>query len=125
MSTPDIPHTKFGEITFYLRYHTIKLLLEEYHAKIAKNNFNCTPLTIVGIWNYDDVIDYYYIENTDKSWFTALEITDDPNKPIVKRNLLPPMEIYDYCKECQTIEELEFIKDNSNRIMIESLIIWE
>ncbi|CAF4071874.1 unnamed protein product [Adineta steineri] len=49
----------------------------------------------------------------------------DLNKPILKTNLLPPMEVYNYYIECQTIEELELIKDDPDRIMMQSLMIWE
>ncbi|CAF4814036.1 unnamed protein product, partial [Rotaria socialis] len=36
-----------------------------------------------------------------------------------------PLAIYDYHQECQTLEELESIKNDSNRIWIEVLLVLE
>jgi ankyrin repeat protein len=38
---------------------------------------------------------------------------------------LPPMSIYDYHEECQTVDELDSIVDNHDRIVIETLLIRE
>ncbi|CAF3068617.1 unnamed protein product [Rotaria sp. Silwood2] len=50
---------------------------------------------------------------------------NDPKVPILKSNLPPPIEAYGYCTECQTIEELNSIKNNLNRMIIECLMIYE
>ncbi|UJR17618.1 hypothetical protein I4U23_004514 [Adineta vaga] len=137
----------------------VKLLLEQYHAKIVKDNFGYTPLTLAGIQNNEACLKYY-TENENRSWITTSQIIDeleligavhgrsnhdpndysqsykyflramklrykDPNEPIVKINLSSPIEAYDYCSECQTMEELDSIKDNANRIMLEGFMIWE
>ncbi|CAF1152660.1 unnamed protein product [Adineta steineri] len=151
-------YENYDVVQYLLSLDIIKLLLEEYHAKIIKNNVGCTPLTIAGV-DDDELVMNYYMNNDDKSWYTTSQIIDeleligcyhltsnkvdrysksyeyflrvmklrykDLNKSILNTNLLPPMEVYDYYIECQTIEELELIKNDPDRIMMQGLMIWE
>jgi hypothetical protein len=58
------------------RLDTVKLLLEEYHAKIVKDNEGSTPLTEAGINNYEEVVKYF-IESDKQSWYTISEVIDE------------------------------------------------
>lgn len=131
----------------------VKLLLEQHHAKIVKDKDGYTPLTIASFWRRKEFIEYY-LGNDKKSWYTISQVIDefelvgsryvskpeesyrylmqamrlryrDPNAPILKINLVPPIDAYEYCQECQTIGELESIRDNRHRLTIECLMIQE
>ncbi|CAF1268232.1 unnamed protein product [Rotaria sordida] len=137
---------------------TIKLFLEQYHAKIVKDNNGYTPLTIAGINNQQKLLNYF-IENKTQYGYTFSEIIDEleligsyhminyigpdperaydyllwamrlrykvPKLPFFKNNLPSPIEAYEYCTECRTIKELESIRNNPNRMIIECLMIHE
>jgi len=49
----------------------------------------------------------------------------DPKAPILKTNLLSPIKFYGNRRECQTIEELESIKDDLGLIIVEYLMTLE
>ena len=131
----------------------VKLLLEQHHAIIVKNKDGYTPLTIASFWRREEFIEYY-LGNEKKSWYTISQVIDefelvgsryvsepeesyrylmramrlryrDPNAPILKTNLVSPIDAYEYCQECQTIEELESIRDDPHRLTIECLMIQE
>ena len=44
---------------------------------------------------------------------------------ILPKVCIEPIPVYDYHQECQTVEELDSIKDNPHRIFIETLLIQE
>ncbi|CAF3625257.1 unnamed protein product [Rotaria sp. Silwood1] len=138
--------------------NVVKLLLEQHHAKIVKDDDGYTPLTIAGINNQKALMNYF-IKNKTQFSYTISEIIDeleligsyhmincyqsdfesayhyllwamqlrynDPKVPILKNNLPSPIEAYGYCTECRTIEELNSIKNNPNRMIIECLMIRE
>ncbi|CAF1155614.1 unnamed protein product [Rotaria sp. Silwood1] len=138
--------------------NVVKLLLEQHHAKIVKDDDGYTPLTIAGINNQKALMNYF-IKNKTQFSYTISEIIDeleiigsyhmincyqsdfesayhyllwamqlrynDPKIPILKNNLPSPIEAYGYCTECRTIEELNSIKNNPNRMIIECLMIRE
>ena len=56
--------------------NTVKLLLEEHHAKIVKDNQGRTPLTEAGINNYEDLVKYF-IESGKQSCYTISEVIDE------------------------------------------------
>ncbi|CAM2723478.1 unnamed protein product [Rotaria socialis] len=45
--------------------------------------------------------------------------------PILKNNLATPIKAYEYYEECQTVEELEAIKNDSHRFRLECFMIRE
>ena len=55
---------------------TVKLLLEEYHAKIIKDKEGRTPLTRAGIWNQQEVVKYF-VENEKQVWYSTSELIDE------------------------------------------------
>ena len=140
-------------------FDIVKLLLEQHHAKIVKDNDGHTPLTIAGIRNQEELVKYF-IKNGKDSWYTISQLIDeleligsylfiwrrqaddfekpyqyllwafqlryrDPKVPILKTNLLSPIEAYEHCTECQTVKELELIRNNPYRMVIECLMIRE
>ncbi|CAF4105392.1 unnamed protein product, partial [Adineta steineri] len=126
-------YENYDVVQYLLSLDIIKLLLEEYHARIVKNNveswyttsqiidelelIGCYHLTSNGVDRYSKSYEYF---------LRAMKLRyKDSNKPILKTNLLPPMEVYDYCIECQTVEELELIKDDPDHIMMQGLMVWE
>ncbi|CAF4152299.1 unnamed protein product [Adineta steineri] len=126
-------YENYDVVQYLLSLGIIKLLLEEYHAKIIKNNIESWYTTSQIIDELELIGCYYLTSNKvdrySKSYeyfLRAMKLRyKDLNKPILKTNFLPPMEVYDYCIECQTIEELELIKDDPDRIMMQGLMIWE
>ena len=58
------------------RWNIVKLLLEQYDAKIVKNNHGYTPLTEAGINHREDLVNYF-IKNEKQSWFTISEVIDE------------------------------------------------
>ncbi|CAF4225755.1 unnamed protein product, partial [Adineta steineri] len=126
-------YENYDVVQYLLSLDIIKLLLEEYHARIVKNNIEswyttsqiideleligCYHLSSNGVDRYSKSYEYF---------LRAMKLRyKDLNNPILKTNFLPPMEVYDYYIECQTIEELELIKDDPDRIMMQGLMIWE
>ncbi|CAF1396283.1 unnamed protein product [Adineta steineri] len=126
-------YANYDVVKYLLSLDIIKLLLEEYHATIVKNNIEswyttsqiideleligCYHLSSNGVDRYSKSYEYF---------LRAMKLRyKDLNNPILKTNFLPPMEVYDYYIECQTIEELELIKDDSDRIMMHSLMMWK
>ena len=141
----------------------VRLLLEEHQAKIIKSNDGYTPLTMAGISDQIEVVNYF-IEKRNDCCYTPSQLIDEleligslivisqrdrfncdgnfekqyqyllwamemryrnPDAPILKGNLATPIEAYEYYVECQTLEELELIKSDSNCIILECLMIHE
>ncbi|CAF4774628.1 unnamed protein product [Rotaria socialis] len=126
----------------------VRLLLEKYQAKIVKNNEAQTAFTMAGISNHIDIVKYF-IENENECWYTILRCIDELEligsltskyeyflwamqlrykntaAPILKNNLATPIKAYEYYEECETVEELEAIKNDSHRFRLECFMIRE
>ena len=68
--------TALHEAAYLGRLNTVKLLLEEHHAKIVKDNDGYTPLTMAGIGNEEEVVKYF-VENEKQSYYTIFELIDE------------------------------------------------
>ena len=68
--------------------------------------------------NYDVEKCYCYL------WLAMNERFKNP-KNCIRKAILPPLDAYDNHAECQTIEELELIRDNNHAIHMEALVLRE
>ncbi|KFM68369.1 Protein fem-1-like protein, partial [Stegodyphus mimosarum] len=131
----------------------VKKLLES-GAKITKNNIGMTPLLSAAERTKAEVVEYFIktswcskqesVEalellgasyandkdsyNLDKAYYyLRWAMTERCNHPeyYLPKVLLPPIPAYESHLECQTLSELEAIKNNSNALHMESLVIRE
>ncbi|CAF3828797.1 unnamed protein product, partial [Rotaria sp. Silwood1] len=58
------------------KLNIVKLLLEQHHPNIVKDNDRYTPLTIAGINNQKTLLNYF-IKNKTQCWYTISEIIDE------------------------------------------------
>ncbi|CAF1538403.1 unnamed protein product, partial [Didymodactylos carnosus] len=125
----------------------VKYLIN-YGAIMMKDNMELTPLMIAALELKDLVVEYF-MNNLNLEYIEALELLAisycchddlektynyllkslqlryfDFTKPILK-NILLPLEVYEYHIESQTIDELNKIHSNSNALYLEILVICE
>ncbi|GIY64659.1 protein fem-1 homolog B [Caerostris darwini] len=131
----------------------IKILLKN-KAKIMKNKMCMTPLSSAAERSKSEVVEYFIKKswcskeesvealellgasyandkdsyNLEKAYYylhwAMLERTRNPNN-YTPKPFLPPIPAYDNHIECQTLGELEAIKNNSDALHMESLVIRE
>lgn len=131
----------------------VKELLK-YDAEFLSNDSNMTPIKVAAERTREEVVKFLLdkpginkeerieaLELLGASYANDKEMYDihkaykylhlsmklryiDPENP-VKKNLIPPVSAYEYWVECQTVYELESIRNNNNSLHMEALTIRE
>lgn len=125
-----------------------------YGAEVLQNDQNMTPLDIAAESGRANVVEYFVTQSdclkltriealellgasyaNDKDnynilkcyhyfWLAMYERFSDPDKPLPK-NIMDPIKAYENRIECQSLAELELIKNNSEALHMEALIVRE
>ncbi|CAF2743786.1 unnamed protein product [Rotaria sp. Silwood2] len=134
-------------------YDCVRLLCNAGLSPKRRDVYGNTPLRIAAVNKHFNIVDFFLEYNNDEASFNELELLASSyinvnwqlgindqfhqmynllEQSLIKRLLLnipkavaPPIAAYEFQRECQSIDELESIQHDADRLILEALLIRE